>query len=56
MTTKHCRDCNTTKPTSSFGVRRDRPCGLTPYCRACLSLRWRRWAGVESRPVERKAE
>ena len=45
---KHCRDCGQDKPLSEFNKRKDRPCGVVSYCKACMAKRWRRWAYGEA--------
>lgn len=37
MTLKLCGRCNTSKPTSEFGLDRSRNDGLTVYCSECMS-------------------
>lgn len=37
-------DCNQHKPLSAFGVRKDRPCGVTPFCKECNRARWHEWS------------
>lgn len=50
-----CCDCKRTNPDCGFQRRKDRPKGITSYCRDCLRARWRKWAYGEEKRLEWRA-
>lgn len=50
-----CCDCKRTNPDCGFQRRKDRPKGITSYCRDCLRARWRKWAYGEEKQLEARA-
>ena len=45
-TIRRCTKCRVSKPLTSFYTRKDRPCGYTSECRACLQKRARDAGGI----------
>lgn len=50
-TTKTCRTCGVSLPTSDFWSNKQSRDGLHPHCRACARRRWDKYRAKQDRPA-----
>lgn len=52
---KYCKGCDSTLPSHAFGKDRQRPDGLTFYCRACKVAHTAEWKHKNKEKVREQA-